>query len=232
MAARFNQFPKESEIIIIGGGVIGLSIARALALRGVSDVTVIEKGDFGREASWAAGGILAPQVEADAADDFLRLACASRDLYPRFAEALLNETAIDIELETTGTLYVAFSEAEERAFRTRFDWQQSEGLAVEWMSGDEARAIEPTLSQHVRCALRFPNDFQVENRRLVKALLVSNRILGLRLIDHCEVSQVQVKDGAVLGVETPYGFINSDSVIIAAGAWSSSIDPISNIEIE
>src|SRR5216110_2925099 len=109
MAARFTQFPTKSEIIIIGGGVIGLSIARALALRGVREVTVIEKGEFGREASWAAGGILAPQVEADAADAFLRLACARRQQYARNAKALLNETAIDIELETTGTLYVAFS---------------------------------------------------------------------------------------------------------------------------
>ena len=232
MPASSNRLPKDSEVVIIGGGVIGLSIARALALRGVQDVTVIDKGEFGREASWAAGGILAPQVEADAADDFLRLACASRDLYPHFAEALRNETAIDIELDTTGTLYVAFSEAEEREFRARFDWQRSEGLAIEWLSGDEARAIEPALAQQVRCALRFPNDFQVENRRLVEALLVSNRILSVQLIDHCDVSEVQVKDGHVLGVETPNGFINSTSVVVAAGAWSSSIDPALTPEIE
>jgi glycine oxidase len=219
-------------MIIIGGGVIGLSIARALALRGKRDVTVIEKGEFGREASWAAGGILAPQVEADGANDFLRLACASRDLYPHFADALRHETAIDIELDTTGTLYVAFGEAEETEFRARFDWQRSEGLAVEWLSGDEARAIEPALSQQVRCALRFPNDFQVENRRLVEALLASNRILGVQLIDHCDVNQVQVKDGKVRGVETSYGLINSAVVVIAAGAWSSAIDPLSDLEIE
>jgi glycine oxidase len=232
MAARSNQFPTESEIIIIGGGVIGLSIARALALRGVREVAVIEKGEFGREASWAAGGMLAPQVEADAADDFLRLACASRDLYPHFAEALRHETAIDIELDTAGTLYVAFSEAEEREFRARFDWQRSEGLAIEWLSGDEARAIEPALSQQVRCALRFPKDFQVENRRLLEALLAGNRKLGVQLIDHCDVTEVQVTNGQVLGVRTPNGFVQSTSVIIAAGAWSSSIDPTLDLEIE
>src|SRR5580765_316336 len=184
MAGQSNQFPTDSKIIIVGGGVIGLSIARSLNLRGAREVTVIERGEFGREASWAAGGILAPQVEADAADDFLRLVCASRDLYPSFAAALLNETGIDIELDTTGTLYVAFSEVEEREFRARFDWQRGEGLAIEWLSGDEARALEPSLSQEVRCALRFPNDFQVENRRLIEALLASNRNSGVRLIDH------------------------------------------------
>ena len=232
MAARFNQFPAKSEIIIIGGGVIGLSIARALALRGVRDVTVIEKGEFGCEASWAAGGLLAPQIEADSADDFLRLACASRDLYQDFARALLNETAIDIELDTTGTLYVAFTPEEEREFRCRFDWQRSEGLAVEWMEGDEARLIEPDLSQEVRCALRFPNDFQVENRRLIEALLVSNRKLGVQLIDHCLVNAIRVMAGKVCGVETAHGLAGGSAAVIAAGAWSSAIDPLAHLRLE
>ena len=78
------EFNPKVDAAIIGGGVIGLTIARVLKRRGMSDVIVIEKGEFGREASWAAGGILAPQVEADAADDFFRLACKSRDLYPQF----------------------------------------------------------------------------------------------------------------------------------------------------
>src|SRR5256714_14360588 len=113
-----------AEVVIIGGGVIGLSIARALALRGVRDVMVIEKNEFGREASWAAGGILAPQVEADGSDDFFRLACASRDMYPDFAKALGEESGIDVELDITGTLYVAFTEAEEKEFRLRYEWQR------------------------------------------------------------------------------------------------------------
>ena len=232
MAARSNQLPEKSEIIIIGGGVIGLSIARALALRGVRDVTVIERGEFGREASWAAGGILAPQVEADGADDFFRLASASRDLYPQFAEALLNETGIDIELDRTGTLYVAFTQAEEAEFRARLDWQRSEGLAVEWLSGDEARALEPALANDVRCALRFPNDVQVENRRLVEALLVSNRKLGVRLIDQCEAKSMRVTAGQVSGVETLREFISSRMVVMAAGAWTSAIGPTTGVDVE
>src|ERR1700730_8932952 len=101
--------PRErSDIAIIGGGVIGLTIARALRQRGVRDVTLIERGRPGTEASWAAAGMLAPQVEADRQDEFFRLACASRDLYPEFASSLKEETGIDVELETTGTLYLGF----------------------------------------------------------------------------------------------------------------------------
>jgi|ERR1041385_5127914 glycine oxidase len=232
MAGPSNPLPEKSEIIVIGGGVIGLAIARALRLRGARDTTVIERGEFGREASWAAGGILAPQIEADAADDFFRLASASRDLYPQFADALLNETGIDVELDRTGTLYVAFSESEERDFRARFNWQQSEGLAVEWLSGDEARALEPALSPDIRCALRFPNDFQVENRRLVAALVASNRKLGVRLIDHCEVTMIRVTAGEVRGVETSREFISSEIVVMAAGAWTSTIDPTQGAKVE
>src|SRR5947207_1070904 len=152
-----------AEVVIIGGGVIGLSIARALVLRGVRDVIVVEKNDFGREASWAAGGILAPQIEADTSNDFFRLACASRDMYPDFARDLRNESGIDVELDLTGTLCVAFTEAEEQESRSRYDWQRSEGLDVEWLNGGQARALESCLSEQVRCALEFPNDLQVEN---------------------------------------------------------------------
>ena len=158
MLAQSNQFRLDQEIVIIGGGVIGLSIARALVLRGAPAVTVIDRQGFGREASWAAGGILAPQIEADARDDFLKLACASRDLYPEFAKALRDESGVDIELDTTGTLYVAFTKEEETELRARFDWQRSEGLSIEWLNGGEARALEPVLSQHIRCALRFPHE--------------------------------------------------------------------------
>src|ERR1700741_4029206 len=97
-------------IIIIGGGVIGLSIARALALRGVNDVCLLEKASLGTEASFAAAGMLAPQAEADSRDEFFDLLCQSRDLYPEFAGALKEESGVDIELDQTGTLYLAFNE--------------------------------------------------------------------------------------------------------------------------
>lgn len=213
-----------TDVLIIGGGVIGLAIARALARRGVEHITVAERNEFGREASWAAGGILAPQVETDKDDDFFRIACASRDLYRDFARSLQAETGIDVQLETTGTLCVAFSEDEETELRARFAWQQSQGLAVEWLDPDAARNLEPGLSGNVRCALRFPNDFQVENRRLVEALLIANERLGVRLNKNCEVTALKMEDDRVVGVETSEGVISAPSIVLAAGAWSSSLN--------
>src|SRR6185369_8725749 len=107
-----NEVPRSADVVIIGGGVIGLTIARALAQRGVREVCLIERAALGTEASFAAGGILAPQAEADGHDEFFELACRSRDLYAEFALALFEETGVDVELDTTGTLYVALNDAD------------------------------------------------------------------------------------------------------------------------
>src|SRR6185503_18056961 len=221
----FNS--KTADVIIVGGGVIGLSIARELAQRGVREVTLVERGEPGREASWAAGGMLGPQVEADQPDDFFHLACASRDLYPEFAESLREETGVDIELDKTGTLYLGFTYSDEQKLRRRYDWQVSAGLQVEWLTGDEAKRLEPNISPRVRCALRFPNDYQVENRKLVAALAVANQKHGVNLRTNCEVRAVRIENERVTGVETSAGFLSAPFVIVAAGAWTSQIRPAS-----
>jgi len=222
---------KTADVVIIGGGVIGLSIARELASRGLRDVMLIERGELGAEASWAAGGMLAPQVEADQPDEFFRLACASRDLYPPFAEKLEAETGLEVELDRIGTLYLGFTAEDEQALRRRYEWQKSEGLRVEWLSSDEARTREPQLSPQVRCALRFPDDYQVENRRLVQALIAANRRLGVRLITNTEVHSLRIERDKVVGVETAKGFLSSTRVVVAGGAWTSRIERVS-IQIE
>ena len=215
---------KSANVVIVGGGVVGLSIARELALRGVRDVLLLERGEPGQEASWAAGGILAPQVEADRADDFFKLARKSRNMYPAFAEALRVETGIDVELDQTGTLYVGFSDEDEQEMKRRFVWQQNEGLRVEWLNGDEARQLEPNLSTDVRCALRFPDDWQVNNRRLVEALVAASEKLGVRLMTNCEVTSLRVDGQTVIDVDSSAGAIAARTVVIAAGAWTSDID--------
>src|SRR5882762_7175177 len=135
-----------ADVVIIGGGVIGLEIARVLALRGVKDVMVIERGRLGEEASYAAAGLLAPQAEADRSDDFFRLACRSRDLYPDLAKSLFEETGIDIELDQTGTLYLTFNENEYQELEQRYDWQTGAGLSVEKLTLADARGLEPSIS--------------------------------------------------------------------------------------
>ncbi len=214
-----------ADVVVVGGGVIGLAVARALAVRGVERITLVERARLGSEASHAAGGMLAPQAEADAADAFFELACAARDLYPEFAEALREETGTDIELERTGTLYLAFTERDEEEIEHRYGWQRRAGMPVERLGADEARRLEPCVSPALRAALRFPADVQVENRRLVAALANSIEMRGVRVLIETEVHSLVTERGRVRGVETSRGLIGAPVVILAAGAWTSFLAP-------
>lgn len=212
-----------AEVAIVGGGVIGLAIARALALRGMTGIVVVERGGVGCESSSAAAGMLAPQAEADSADDFFKLADRSRGMYRPFAEALREESGIDIELDETGTIYVAATDEDERNCAKRYEWQTKAGLQVERLSGDDARMFEPCISKSVRSALRFPLDFQVENRRLVSALTESNERLGVRLLTGTTIDSLWVERNSCHGLKTSSGFISSPNVVLAAGAWTSTL---------
>jgi glycine oxidase len=212
-----------AEVVIIGGGVIGLMIARALMLRGAGDVMLIERAALGAEASHAAAGLLAPQAEANCADDFFRLACQSRDLYPALAAALLAETGTDIELDTTGTLYLAFTEHDQAEIETRCEWQTRAELSVEKLTAADARALAPAVSEDVCRALLFPRDIQVENRRLLAALIAANEKLGVRLLTDTNVASLAIEHGRVAGVETTRGFVSTRKVVMASGAWTSFV---------
>lgn len=212
-----------TEAVIIGGGVIGLAVARALRQRGMRRVTLLERGQLGREASHAAAGMLAPQVEADGPGPFLELACQSRDLYPAFGESLREETGIDIELERTGTLLLSFDEVDESAALRRHDWQIRAGLSVERLTAQEAREIEPFISPKVYSALRFPRDWQVENRRLVAALAASAAQLGVSILTETQAVSLQIEHGRITGVETSRGHLSAPVVVLASGAWASLI---------
>ena len=211
------------DIVIVGGGVIGLTIARALALRGVRDVCLVERGNLGTEASWAAAGMLLPQVEADAADEFFNLACQSRDLYQAFAAALREETGIDVELDTTGTLYLALTDHDYEEIEKRYEWQTRAGLSVELLNAAEARECEPCISESTRGVLRFPRDIQVENRRLLSALANSVKKLGVTIATQTTVESLILEGNRVRGVQTFRGAISCSTAVIAAGTWSSFI---------
>lgn len=187
-------------------------------------MVVIERSSPGAEASRAAAGMLAPQAEADCADSFFALACRGRDLYPEFAAALLEETGIDIELDQTGTLYVAFAEHDVLEIEERYRWQARADLAVEKLTGAEARRLEPCLSDVVRAALRFPKDVQVENRRLVSALCEANERSGVRLLSGVTVNSISHKQNQITGLETSQGFLSAPRVVVAAGSWTSFLN--------
>lgn len=217
------NFPRTANTLIIGGGVIGLSLARELHKRGVKKITILERGKLGQESSFAAAGILAPQAEAEKPDDFFHFCNDSKNLYINFAEQLFAETGVDIELDRNGTLYLAFFETDAAEIRRRFEWQKKAGLAVERLSGGETRKAEPFVSSVVREALFFPNDWQVENRKLLLALQKYARSNDIRFTEYAQVKNLLIEKGKVVGAETAKGKFFAETVILATGAWTSLI---------
>lgn len=219
-----------SDILIIGGGVIGLSIARELHKRGAGKITVVDKGRIGAEASWAAAGMLAPNAECHADDELFRICSASNQLYPSFAAELLAETGIDIELDRTGTLSLAFSDGEAIDLNAKYEWQRGAGIEVRALSPAEVREIEPSISHAVISGCLYPNDWQVENRKLVAALRKYCEMHGIALVENTAITELITENGCVRGVRTATADLQADSVVITAGAWTSNILPTAGVK--
>lgn len=218
------QRAKNSDVLIIGGGVIGLALARALRKKGAGRVTILERGAAaGAEASSAAAGMLAPNAESERVDDFQRFCADSSRLYPQFAAELRDETGIDIELERHGTLYLAFGAADSEEIRRRFAWQKKAGLNVERLPPEDVRRIEPFVSPDVREALFFPEDWQVENRLLVKALLKFAELNDVEIKTGAEARNLIIENGKVIGAQTAHQTFFAEKTVLAAGAWTSLV---------
>ena len=157
-------------IAIIGGGVCGLAIGWRLAERGL-DVTIFERKKGGMESTWAAAGMLAPQAEAEHAEEaLLPLALESLKMWKCFAEDLYKTTGVDVDYRGHGTLVVALDRDDLEHLQHRFQYFKTLGLNVEWLNGYEARKREPHLSASVTGAIFSSLDHQVDSRKVVKAL--------------------------------------------------------------
>jgi glycine oxidase len=212
------------DILICGGGIIGMSLARELSLRGIEKIAVVEKNaSCGSESSWAAAGMLAPQSEANFADDFFRFCSESRDSYPQFAEELFEETGVDVELDRTGTLYLAFDENDAEELEKRFAWQTKANLPVEKLTKREVLEVEPHASPEILFGLSFPNDWQVENRRLMIALRKSVEMRGVEIITDSEIENLLTQNQKVIGAETRTQKFAAEKVVLTTGAWTSLI---------
>lgn len=215
------QSDSRVDVAIIGGGAIGLSCAYEIARRGAS-VRLFESARSGREASFAAGGMLAPACESAvhpwacppaAREAMLRLCFASRDAYPAFERQLRQETGLDIELclrasdhrdwREPGITFVAPTPTDPRlcaltAFGTPMQWQG-------------------------KSAVHFPADGQVESRKLIEALRVAALGQGVQLRENCTVQRLILENGGVVGVADDANEFRAGKVLLCAGAWSGKI---------
>jgi glycine oxidase len=209
-------------VAIIGGGVIGLAIGWRLRQRGCP-VTVFERTEPGKGASWAAAGMLAAGIEAEPTEEKLyELGRFSQSLWPRFAEELEAASGLPVGYDPTGTLVVAFTRDQTEKLRHGIEFQRRLGGEFEWLTGRTAREREPALAATVVAAAFSPHDHQADNRLLGTALVEAFRRAGGTLAIGAEAS-VEIEAGRVRGVTAGGEYHPADIVVIAAGAWSRNV---------
>ena len=219
---------KNKTTLIIGGGVIGLGIGWQLAKSGVS-VTIYDRAEAGRAASWAAAGMLAPLAEAHNEEpELLKLGCQSLQRYPQWVRELEADAEMSVGYRVEGTLIVGLEPDDTYQLRHLHTSQQELGLDVEWLTGHAARDIEPALSPRVTAAIRSATDHQVDNRRMVKALQRSFQACGGVLHENSTIESIIIENGVATGVQTQDGFQAADTLILAAGCWSAQIEGLPN----
>lgn len=207
---------------------MGCGIALRLCQAGAR-VTVLERSIPGAEASSAAGGILAPQMEAEAPGPFLELCLRSRGLYPDFAAELQALSGVNVGYLPSGLLSLAFDEAGAQRLEATVSWQRASGLRAELLRTAEVLALEPQLSPRVVAAAHFPDDHQVDNRLLTRALTMAAARVGATFRTG-HVRGVVEEKGRAVGVDLDGETLRADAVVIAAGSWSglvqgSAVDP-------
>ncbi len=213
-------------MLIVGGGVIGCSIAYHLALGGAR-AQVLERDYLAAGASGVAAGMLAPQVEAPFDDPFFALTLLGRAEHAPLAAALLDDVGLDVECRTSGILRVAMDEAERVELQRRMRWQTARGLRAEWIEPTELGDREPLLAgvagRLLAGGLWLPDEGHVRSPRLVQGLATASVKRGARIAEGAWATAFELDGDRVVGVRTPTGVMRAGTFVLAAGVWSGDL---------
>lgn len=215
-----------ADVLIIGGGVIGLTTAYALARDGAR-VTLLDRQDFGRESSWAGAGIISPGHPERAATPYDRLRAISSVAYPTLTAELRERTGIDSGYRCTGGL--EFDDPD--ATIDPAEWTR-EGITWERVAADQVRSVEPAVGHHAAPAYYLPGMAQVRNPRLVKALAASLRVTGATLLPGCPVYAWETSGARIAAAVTHAGRQNAGQFVLCTGAWSDELLRAFSMRIE
>ena len=202
-----------TDITLIGGGIIGLLTAREFTTTGAS-VTVIDKGEIGKESSWAGGGILLPLYPWRQDQAITRLVMQSLPLYPTLAEDLTEATGISPEWYPCGLLMTQnpdISDAIAWCNRNKMPYEEAEQCRLDKLG---------TTPQH---PLWLPHIAQIRNPRLIKSLKQDLLQRGVRIIENCRIGEISIENNRVTSMTTDKGKLHVNQLILSAGAWTSEV---------
>jgi glycine oxidase len=227
------QRTQSPDVIVVGAGIIGLSVAWQACRRGLA-VTVLEREEAGRGTSHVAAGMLAPVAEVEfgeAGRRLLELGLRSADMWPAFAAELQAATGVEVGLMRTGTLLLARDEDEARELDRQAAFRDSLGLASSRLRPSEAREREPALAPTMRLAVEASDDHSVDPRAVLAALRRACLDAGVDLRESTPVARLELDAAgrrlagvALHGADRGGRFLAAPRVVIAAGAWSGRLD--------
>jgi glycine oxidase len=213
---------KTYDVAIVGGGIIGTSCALALAEAGLR-VVILDRQEPGREASWAAAGMLSPAPHLPGDAQLVPLASESLRLYPEFVQTIESATQKSANYNRAGALEIFFG-ADATEARDRYvNFCRSLNLEVEAISATEARHREPAVASTARAGAFFPAEQTVEPRALMEAALEAARVRGVEIHANCPVHSLSIERDRCTGVVTEDERIAANHVVVAAGCFSRQI---------
>ncbi len=209
--------------IIIGGGIIGLSIARGLHKRGY-EVVIIDKEEIGFGASWVAGGMLAPQAEGLKIGKFLEFCLESRNMFKEYTDGIIYDTGIKVNYWKSGIFCPAFNEQEAENLMSKLNEYKRYGLTGEWLDREDIEKNYLSLGKEILGGVLYPDDAQVDNRLLMDALRkYAYSEDEIKVMNETIVYRILEAGGKFQGVKTNRGIIEGDFCVLTAGAWSGEI---------
>jgi len=223
--ARAVSEKRGFDVVVVGGGVIGLSCAWRLAQRGAR-VAVVERGEPGQGATRVAAGMLAPVGELTFGEpELLELTLAAARLYPEFVAELEAGSGESTGYERLGALHVALDRDEAEQLRRVHDLQRSLNLEVEWLAPRRCRELEPGLTPSFHGGVLAAGEAAIDPRALTQALAVALRAEGGELLSGTKVVGGTFEAARLAGVRTSKGEeLRADAVVLAAGAWSGAAE--------
>ena len=220
-----QELPKQAQIVIIGGGIVGCSAAYHLTKYGYTDVLVLERKELGSGTTWAAAGLVA-QLRQN--QEMTNLAKYATELYPKLEE----ETGVATGYVTTGALGVCQTEDRRREWLRGAAYAAAFGVEMYEVSLKEAGEMVPGMStQGLVSAFYLPNDGQTNPLETAQALIKGARMRGAKVFENTKVTGIKIQDGAVRRVSTEHGDISCEYVINCAGMWGREVGKMAGVSM-